>query len=106
MTYSGCREYIGGLLGKADFSDVDDCLLQLHVIGADGGTFYIDIKNHEATLSDEADGKYAVKYVFTPTVLSRLLQRVIDPVYGYAAGKYKMMGDVKLGRQVLTRIIG
>lgn len=104
MTYSECKEYIAAQLDRIDLDDVDDCLLQMNIIGAEGGTFYIDIKNHSARLADDETGEYAVKYVLTATVLTRLIENVIDPIYGYAAGKYKMLGDVKLGRQMLAKL--
>ncbi len=104
MTYSECADHIGGILGKIDWSDTEDCSLQFNIIGSDNGEFYIIIRDHVARLTEDSDREYKVKYVFTVPVLSRLLRRVVDPMYAYTTSKYKMMGDVSLGRCILVKL--
>ena len=50
MTYSECADHIGGILGKIDWSDTEDCSLQFNIIGSDNGVFYIIIRDHEADI--------------------------------------------------------
>ena len=64
----------------------------------------LDIRDHVARLTEDSDREYKVKYVFTVPVLSRLLRRVVDPMYAYTTSKYKMMGDVSLGRCILVKL--
>ena len=104
MTYSECAQYIDGILNLVDWEDTEDCSLQFNLIGADSGVFYIDIRDHVARLTEDSDREYKVKYVFTVPVLSRLLRRVVDPMYAYTTSKYKMMGDVSLGRCILVKL--
>lgn len=104
MTYSECTDRITSVLGRADFEDIDDCSLQFNIIGIDSGVFYIDIRDHIASLSCEEKKGYKVKYVITLPVLARILDKTVDPVYAYTTGKFKMMGDVALGRHVLAKI--
>lgn len=122
MTYSECADHIGGILGKIDWNDVGDCSLQFNIIGSDNGGFYIIIRDHEADIKVIGSGKngetdkygdsyentyghtYNVKIVVTAPVLSRLLMKVIDPIYAYTTGKFKMMGEVALGRKVLIKL--
>ena len=104
MTYSECAQYIDGILNLVDWEDTEDCSLQFNLIGADSGVFYIDIRDHAARLTEDSDREYKVKYVFTVPVLSRLLRRVVDPMYAYTTSKYKMMGDVSLGRCILVKL--
>ncbi len=114
MTYSECTDHIGGILGKIDWSDTEDCCLQFNIIGSDNGVFYIDIRDHEADIKifgsgESADAEthhdtYNVKIVITAPVLSRLLRKIVDPIYAYTTGKFKMMGDVALGRKVLIKL--
>ena len=51
MTYSECADHIGGILGKIDWSDTEDCSLQFNIIGSDNGGFYIIIRDHEADIN-------------------------------------------------------
>lgn len=114
MTYSECTNHIGGILGKIDWSDTEDCILQFNIIGSDNGVFYISIRDQEADIktfcsgeSNDADtyyDTYNVKIVATAPVLSRLLRKIVDPIYAYTTGKFKMMGDVALGRKVLIKL--
>ena len=114
MTYSECADHIGCILGKIDWSDAEDCSLQFNIIGSDNGVFYIIIRDHEADIkvigsgesgeTDKCGNTYNVKIVVTAPVLSRLLMRVIDPIYAYTTGKFKMMGEVALGRKVLIKL--
>ena len=104
MTYIECVERISSILTLLELEDIEDCSLQFNVIGKDSGVFYIDIRDHIADIVVDDDGEYNVKYVFTAPVLSRLLEKVVDPIYAYTTGKYKMMGDVYLGRCILVRL--
>lgn len=114
MTYSECTDYIDGILGKIDWSDTEDCILQFNIIGSDNGVFYLNIRDQEADISTIGSGEcngtdtcydtYNVKIVATAPVLSRLLRRVVDPIYAYTTGKFKMMGDVALGRKILVKL--
>ena len=126
MTYSECADHIGGILGKIDWIDVEDCSLQFNIIGSDDGVFYIIIRDHKADIKVIDSGEncetdkyqdtyentcentyghtYNVKIVVTAPVLSRLLMKVIDPIYAYTTGKFKMMGEIALGRKVLIKL--
>lgn len=104
MTYKECVECIDGVLSSLELADIGDCCLQFNVIGNDSGVFYIDIRDHVARLTEDSYREYKVKYVFTVPVLSRLLRRVVDPMYAYTTSKYKMMGDVSLGRCILVKL--
>ena len=104
MTYKECVECIDGVLSSLELADIGDCCLQFNVIGNDSGVFYIDIRDPVARLTEDSDREYKVKYVFTVPVLSRLLRRVVDPMYAYTTSKYKMMGDVSLGRCILVKL--
>lgn len=104
MTYSECAQYIDGILNLIDWEDTEDCSLQFNMIGADSGVFYIDIRDHAAGVRYTEDGEYNVKYVFTAPVFSRLLRKVVDPIYAYTTGKFKIMGDVPLGRRILIKL--
>lgn len=102
MGYTECEECIAKAVSAADLSDVEDCNLQFNIIGGDSGVFYLDIRDGAAVLRDgDVKEEYRVKYIFTPAVLSRIMNRVVDPIYAYTTGKFKMLGDVALGRQVL-----
>ena len=104
MTYKECVECIDSVLSSLELADIDDCCLQFNVIGNDSGVFYIDIRDHVAGVRYTEDGEYNVKYVFTTPVFSRLLSKVVDPIYAYTTGKFKMMGDVPLGRRILIKL--
>lgn len=110
MTYSECIDYISGILGSIDWSDMSDSVLQFNIIGSDNGVFYIDIRDHKADiiLDDQKTqitaGTYNVKIVITLPVLSRILRKVVDPLYAFTTGKYQMMGDVPAGRKVLVKM--
>ena len=113
MTYSECADHIGGILGKIDWSDTEDCSLQFNIIGSDNGGFYIIIRDHEADIKVIGSGEsgetdkygdsyentyghtYNVKIVVTAPVLSRLLMKVIDPIYAYTTGKFKMKSHLE-----------
>lgn len=110
MTYSECTDHIDGILGKIDWSDTEDCILQFNIIGSDNGVFYLNIRDQEADINKLGSRErndidtYNVKIIATAPVLSRLLRRVVDPIYAYTTGKFKMMGDVALGRKILVKL--
>ena len=104
MTYSECIDYIKSVLNSVDFQDVCDCNLQFNIIGKDSGVFYIEVRDHVPSLYTVECNKYQDKYVFTLPAFIRIIDKTVDPVYAYTTGKFKMMGDVALGRQVLTKL--
>lgn len=104
MTYIECVERISSILTSLKLEDIEDCGLQFNVIGKDRGVFYIVIRDHSADIIVDEDREYKVKYVFTAPVLSRLLEKAVDPIYAYTTGKYKMIGDVSLGRCILVKL--
>lgn len=102
MNYSECKKCIADAASVARFDDIDDCSLQFNIIGGDSGCFYLEVSDGAATVRTGDDGEdYKVKYVFTSAALAKIMNRIVDPIYAYTTGKFKMMGDVALGRQVL-----
>lgn len=104
MTYQECVNYIDGILDSIRFEDIKDCCLQFNIIGRDNGVFYIEIRDHIASIVTDGDRTYNVKYIFTASVFSRLLKKIVDPIYAYTTGKFKLLGDVSLGRCILIKL--
>lgn len=102
MNYEECKACIAKAALKSVFAGIDDCSVQFNIIGSDSGCFYLDINGGGARVRDGEEGEaYKVKYIFTSAALTKIMNRILDPIYAYTTGKFKMLGDVALGRQVL-----
>lgn len=88
------------------FEDIPDkTCLQLNLVGKDSGSFYMMIEQGKMTIHSGEYKARQVLYIFTPALLGRILNGVMDPVYAYTTGRFQMLGDIALGRMLLTRIV-
>lgn len=107
MNYAECKARIADAALESGFDGIDDCSLQFNIIGGDSGCFYLDISGGIAEVRDGDECEaYKVKYIFTSAALAKIMNRIVDPIYAYTTGKFKMLGDVALGRQVLQILVG
>lgn len=104
MSFEECLATFHKFESELTFEDLPDHTCgQIQLIGKDRGSFYFIIENGKMTVYSGEYKTRQILYIFTPTMLERILNGVIDPVYAYTTGKFQMLGDLALGRTVLTK---
>lgn len=94
------------LSSEVSFEDIPDHIfVQINLIGKDSGSFYLSIEEGKMSVHSGEYKARQVLYIFTPTLLGRILDGIMDPVYAYTTGKFQMLGDVALGRAILSRLV-
>lgn len=104
MTFDECLARFVDISDKINLEDISTAYIQINIIGKDSGCFYLHIENNRMEVCRGEYRDRDVQWIFTLPAFARILDGIIDPIYAYTTGKFKMMGDVNLGRTLLTRI--
>lgn len=105
MSFEEFLDTFTELSSELTFQDIpDQTYFQINLIGKEGGKFYLLIDQEKMTVHLGEYKARQVLCIFTPTLLGRILNGIMDPVYAYTTGKFQMLGDVALGRAILTKL--
>ncbi len=104
MSIEECMERFNIIADNVSIPDIEDSYIQFNIIGKEATSFYIHIKEGTIHIYNGEYKERNVQLIFTLPALARILDGVVDPIYAYATGKYKMKGDINLGRQFLSKI--
>lgn len=104
MTFDECFERFVDISEKINLDDIDTAYIQINIIGKDSGCFYLHIDKNKMEVCRGEYKDRNVQWIFTLPAFARILDGIMDPIYAYTTGKFKMMGDINLGRTLLTRI--
>lgn len=104
MTFDECLGRFVDISDKINLEDINTAYIQINIIGKDSGCFYLHIENNGMEVCRGEYKDRNVQWIFTLPTFARILDGMIDPIYAYTTGKFKMMGDINLGRTLLTRI--
>jgi putative sterol carrier protein len=105
MTYAECVKRFEDIADRVVLENIpSEYYVQINIIGKDSGKFYLHIVQGQIQVLQGEYKERDVLWIFTPAVLERILDGVIDPIYAYTTGKFNMLGDVRNGRSILTEI--
>lgn len=83
----------------------DGACIQFKIIGRDSGKFYLNVRNNTLEMVKGECKERNVVCIFTLAALEKVLDGVLDPIYAYTTGKFNMLGDIAIGRNLLNDIV-
>ena len=94
MKFDELLEKVRGLAAKADVSSSDFLAIQVNITGDEGGTFYVEVKDHKINIEPYEYNDRQCAITMNMNNFNKLLDGKLDPVFAFTTGKLKVAGDV------------
>jgi putative sterol carrier protein len=94
MKFDELLEKVRGLAAKADVSSSDFLAIQVNITGDEGGTFYVEVKDHKINIEPYEYNDRQCAITMNMDNFNKLLDGKLDPVFAFTTGKLKVAGDV------------
>lgn len=79
-----------------------DALVRINLTGNAGGTYFIEIRDQNATVSNRAMGQPQLTLTLTAADYVALIQGQLNPRLAFMNGKLKIQGDNGLAMKLLN----
>ena len=94
MTFDEIMEKVQQTASELDCKDVAFMAIQVKLTGANGGVFYVEIKDGKATAAPYEYNDHSCIIIMEPINFVKLLDGKLDPILAYTSGKLKVEGDL------------
>ena len=94
MKFDELLEKVRGMAAKADVSSSDFLAIQVNITGDEGGTFYVEVKDHKINIEPYEYNDRQCAITMNMDNFNKLLDGKLDPVFAFTTGKLKVAGDV------------
>lgn len=105
MSVDECYKLFLKYTETKSFSDIPEkTVIQVDIIGKEQGSFVLNFDGENMVSSMGENKKKDVHIIITMPMLQKMLDGVVDHIYAYTTGKFKMFGNIGLGRSFLNVI--
>jgi len=94
MTFDELLEKVRGIASKTDVSNTDFMAVQVNITGDNGGVFYVEVKDHKATVEPYEYNDRQCAITMNNENFNKLIDGNLNPVLAYTTGKLKVDGDI------------
>ncbi len=94
MTFDELLEKVRGIAAKTDVSNTDFMAVQVNITGDNGGVFYVEVKDHKATVEPYEYNDRQCAITMNNENFNKLIDGNLNPVLAYTTGKLKVDGDI------------
>ncbi len=94
MTFDELLEKVRGIAAKTDVSNTDFMAVQINITGDNGGVFYVEVKDHKATVEPYEYNDRQCAITMNNDNFNKLIDGNLNPVLAYTTGKLKVDGDI------------
>ena len=94
MTFNDMLTKVRDIAASADASGKDFLAVQVNLTGAEGGVFYVEVKDGKINVEpyEYTDRNCAVTMNIDD--FNKLIDGKLDPVFAFTTGKLKVDGDI------------
>ena len=85
---------VRGLAEGACIEETNFLAVQVNVTGENGGTFYIEVKDHKINVEPYEYNDRHCALTMDATNFNKLIDGRLDPIFAFTTGKLKVDGDL------------